>query len=46
MSEKIIIERFAYSLFEAFGKLIFPEFECFTVKRKLIAYFMSHEKIF
>lgn len=33
MSEKIILERFAYSPHGVFGKLIFPEFECFTVER-------------
>ena len=33
MSEKIVLERFAYSPFGVFGKLKFPEFECFTVER-------------
>ncbi len=33
MSDKVILERFAYSPFGVFGKLIVPEFECFTVER-------------
>lgn len=33
MSDKIILERFAYSPYGVFGKIIFPEFECFTVER-------------
>ena len=33
MSDKVILERFAYSPFGVFGKLIIPEFECFTFER-------------
>ena len=33
MSEIITLERFAYSPFGVFGKLMIPEFECFTVER-------------
>ena len=33
MSDLITIERFAYTPHGTFGKLIFPEFECFTVER-------------
>ncbi len=33
MTDKVILERFAYSPFGVFGKLIIPEFECFTVER-------------
>jgi hypothetical protein len=33
MSDKVILERFAYSPFGGFGRLIIPEFVCFTVER-------------
>ncbi len=33
MSDKVILERFAYSPFGVFGKLMIPEFQCFTVER-------------
>ena len=33
MVDKVLLERFAYSPFGVFGKIIIPEFECFTVER-------------
>lgn len=33
MSENITLERFAYTPMGTFGKIIFDEFECFTVER-------------
>lgn len=31
--DKVLLERFAYTPFGVFGKLIIPEFECFTVEK-------------
>ncbi len=33
MSENIILQRFAYTPMGTFGKIMFEEFECFTVER-------------
>jgi len=33
MIDEVILERFAYSPHGTFGRLIIPEFECFTVER-------------
>ncbi len=33
MSEIVTLERFAYTPYGAFGKLMMPEFECYTVER-------------
>ena len=33
MVDKVILERFAYSPHGVFGRIIIPEFECFTVER-------------
>jgi hypothetical protein len=33
MSDSIILERFAYTPMGTFGKIMFEEFECFTVER-------------
>lgn len=33
MAEMITLERYAYTPFGAFGRLIMPEFQCFTVER-------------
>ena len=33
MAERILLERFAYTPMGAFGRLMFPEFQCFTVER-------------
>ena len=33
MAEEVLLERFAYSPVGTFGKIIIPEFECYTVER-------------
>jgi len=33
MSELVTLERFAYTPFGTFGRIIIPEFECYTVER-------------
>ena len=33
MPDEIHLERFAYTPFGVFGRLMFPEFQCFTVER-------------
>lgn len=33
MPEEIQLERFAYTPYGVFGRLMFPEFQCFTVER-------------
>lgn len=33
MVESVLLERFAYSPHGVFGRIIIPEFECFTVER-------------
>ncbi|MCL6416146.1 DUF5675 family protein [Aestuariirhabdus sp. Z084] len=31
--DEVLLERFAYSPFGVFGRILIPEFECFTVER-------------
>lgn len=33
MSDRVLLERFAYSPMGTFGRLMFPEFQCYTVER-------------
>jgi hypothetical protein len=33
MVDKVLLERFAYTPMGTFGRLMFPEFQCFTVER-------------
>lgn len=33
MSDRVVLERFAYSPYGAFGVLMLPNFECYTVER-------------
>jgi hypothetical protein len=33
VAERIVLERFAYTPIGSFGRLMFPEFQCYTVER-------------
>ena len=33
MVDKVLLERFAYTPMGTFGRILFPEFQCFTVER-------------